>query len=240
MHLPGVIYIKLEITPAAFGDFRGRDLGVVKKNCVAEQQVGNTVTGLLTAALNRCLLITTACANARLILEIVTEESPEFQVVRSLNQGEVVFPDIEIFAILPRSLVPDVCITAGAPEERRYRASNVSVRFREDRRNGGSDLVFECLAVRRRGDDDVVAGDRKLKFVDGFRRQSVRQLNCKTMAGLTPVRRQRWIWRVSPEITCRAQMRPFLVDITHHQIHPVSDINVTADQILAGVDRLNC
>src|SRR5829696_1317709 len=117
MYLPGVVRVKLEITPTSFSNFRRSNFSVVKKNCVAEQEVCNTVTRLFAASLNRRLLITAAGANARLIFEVVTEESTEFQVVRARNQREVVFPDIKVLAILPRSLVPDVCVSACAPEE---------------------------------------------------------------------------------------------------------------------------
>ena len=86
------------------------------------------MTGLFTASLNRRLLVTTTSADARLVFEVVTEEGAEFQVVISLDQREVVFPDIEIFAIGPRSLVPDVGVSTRTPEQRRNRAADVAVR----------------------------------------------------------------------------------------------------------------
>ena len=72
MNLPGVVRIKLEIAPTSFSDLSCGDFSVVKKNGVAKQQVCNTVTGLLTASLNRRLLITATGADARLIFEVVS------------------------------------------------------------------------------------------------------------------------------------------------------------------------
>src|SRR5215203_4930577 len=201
MELPCVVHIKLGITPATFSDLCRRDFSVVKQNSVAEQKVCNTVTSLLAAALNRSLLIATARANARLVLEIVTEESTKLQVMRARNEREIIFPNIEILAVVPGRLVPDVCVTACSPEERRDRAANVSICFRKHGRYCRCDFIFQRLAFRRRGDNDVVTGDRKLKFVNGPRRQRIRQLNGKGVARLTPVRRKRRIWRVAPEIT---------------------------------------
>ncbi len=114
---------------------------------------------LLAASLNRKLLITTTCAVARLVFEVVTKETAELPLVRSFNEGEVVFPTVEVFTIGPGRLVPDVRVTACAPEKRWNSAANGAVTVREDRRNLGSNLILQRLRVRRSGDDDVVAGD---------------------------------------------------------------------------------
>ena len=81
MQLPGVVCVELGITPTSFSNFCGRDFGVVKKNCVLEQQVGNAVTSLFASALDGELLVTTARAITRLILEVVAEEAAEFPLV---------------------------------------------------------------------------------------------------------------------------------------------------------------
>src|SRR6185369_13012978 len=94
VHFPGVVSIKLPIAPAAIRNFRSRDLGVVQEHRVLEQQVSNAIQGLLAASLNRRLLVTTTRAVAGLVFEVVTEETAELPLVRSLNEREVVFPDI--------------------------------------------------------------------------------------------------------------------------------------------------
>ena len=58
------------------------------------------------------------------------------------------------------------------------------------------------------------------------------------MARLTPVRGQRRIWRVAPEVTGSAFVIPVLIDVANHQVHLVSDGDVTADEILTSIDRL--
>src|SRR5215212_2547250 len=116
MQLPRVIRIKLVITPTSVSDVSCLYLGIVNKNSILEQQVGNTVASLLTASLNGGLLITTAAANARFVFEVVTEEPTKLQVVRSLYEREVIFPNVEIFTVRPRRLVPDVGISACTPE----------------------------------------------------------------------------------------------------------------------------
>src|SRR6185436_14509600 len=170
MHFPGVICVKLPVAPAAFRDFRCLDLGVIQEHCVADEQVGNTVTGLLAAALNRSSLVTATSAAARLVFEVVTKQAAELPLVRSLNEREVVFPDIEVFTIGPGSLVPDVGVTTCTPEKRRDSAADGAVRVRKHCGDPGSDLILQRLRYRCSSDDDVVTRDRKLKFVDGLRR----------------------------------------------------------------------
>src|SRR6185503_13363405 len=99
----------------------------VEKHGVFQQQVRNAVQCLLAASLNCKLLITTARAVARFVFEVVTKEAAELPLVRSLNQREVVFPDIKVFTIGPGRLVPDVRITACTPEKRRNSAADQSV-----------------------------------------------------------------------------------------------------------------
>src|SRR5215212_5427317 len=106
MQLPRVIRIKLVITPTSVSDVSCLYLGVVNKNSILEQQVGNTVTSLQTASLNGGLLITTAAADAGFVFEVVTKEPAELQIVRSLYEREVIFPNVEIFAVRPRRLMP--------------------------------------------------------------------------------------------------------------------------------------
>ena len=183
MEFPDVVYIKLKVAPASFGDFCGRDFSVVKQNRVFQQQVGNTVAGLFTATLDRELLVTAARATTWFILEVVTEETAKFPLVRSLDQREVVFPDVQVFAIGPWRLVPDIGVTTCSPEKRRHRAANSSVRVRKNCRNLGSDFILQRLGFRRGGDDDVVAGDRELEFVDGFGGDRVRQFTAKLWLG---------------------------------------------------------
>src|SRR5688572_6235441 len=111
MNLVCVVHVELEILPTTVSGFRGRDLGVIKEHGVSEQKVANTVPGLLTASLNRRLLIAAARADTRLVLVVVTKQSADLQIVRSKNQREVIFPNVEIFAIGPWRLVPDVRVT---------------------------------------------------------------------------------------------------------------------------------
>src|SRR5687768_13949772 len=108
MDLVGVVHVELIIAPATFSNFGGLDFGVVKENGVTQQQVGDAVTGLLTATLNRRLLVTTARANTRLVLEVMAEKTADFQIVVPEHHRKVVFPDVEIFTIGPRRLVPDI------------------------------------------------------------------------------------------------------------------------------------
>src|SRR5215467_3093912 len=114
MNLPGVVAVEFVIVPTPIGDFRVGDFRVVDEYGVFEEQVGNTVTGLQAAALNGLLLVTTTCADARLVFVIVAEESAKLEIVRTGDQREVIFPDVKIFAVLPRSLVPDVCVSTHA------------------------------------------------------------------------------------------------------------------------------
>src|SRR5215213_2490634 len=116
MHFPRVVCIELKITPTSVSDVSSFYLRVVNENGILEQQVGNTVTRLQTATLDGGLLITTAAANTRFVFEVVTEEAAELPFVRSLNQREVVFPDIEVFAIRPGGLMPDIGISTSTPE----------------------------------------------------------------------------------------------------------------------------
>ena len=81
MQLPRVVYIKLEVAPASLSNFGILYLGVISQGRIAEQQVGNTVAGVYTAALDSCLLITATTTDARFVFKVVTEESAEFQVV---------------------------------------------------------------------------------------------------------------------------------------------------------------
>src|SRR5262249_28629321 len=51
-------------------------------------------------------------------------------------------------------------------------------------------------------------------------------------------RRERRIRRVAPEVAGSCKVRPFLVDVAHHQVRLVVERDVTADRILACIDRL--
>ena len=79
MNLVRVVYVDLEILPATF-NFCGRDLGVVKEDRVSEQQVADTVKGLLAASLNRGLLVSCS-APARFVFEVMTEQSADLEIV---------------------------------------------------------------------------------------------------------------------------------------------------------------
>ena len=59
------------------------------------------------------------------------------------------------------------------------------------------------------------------------------------MAGLIPVRADRREAGISPEVAARVQVRPGLIRILDQQIHLLGDVDVTANTVLAGVDRLN-
>src|SRR6185369_7350836 len=172
MNLPRIVCIELEVMPTAVTDFGVRDLGVVEQRRIFQQQVGDAVSGNFATTLNRKLLVTTTRAAAGLILEVVTEETAELQIVCTGDQREVVFPDVKVFAVLPRRLVPDVGVTTRAPEQRRRSAANRTV-VREDRRELGSDFGLQRFRSRVGRDDDVVAGDRELELVYRFRRQRV-------------------------------------------------------------------
>src|SRR5829696_3682918 len=171
MHFPGIVYIELVIAPTTFSNFRRGNFSVVKKNRVSEQQVSNTVTGLFAASLDRSLLTTATGANAWLVFEVMTEQGAEFQIVRSGNQGEIIFPDVKVFAILPWGLVPDVRVAACTPEKRWDGAADASVRIRKNCWYLGRDFLFKSLALGRGIDDDVVAGNGELEFVNRSRRQ---------------------------------------------------------------------
>src|SRR5688572_13885106 len=111
MKLPRVVHVKLKIAPAAFSDFGVCYFSVVEKNGVPEQQVGDAVQGLFPAALDSQLLVTTTRTPARLIFEVMTVESANFQIVRSEHQREIVFPNVKIFTIGPWRLVPYIRVT---------------------------------------------------------------------------------------------------------------------------------
>ena len=81
MNLPRVVAIELEVVPTSVADFGFRDLGVVELHRVFQQQVGDAVSGLLATTLNRELVVAAARAAAWLILEVVTEETAELQIV---------------------------------------------------------------------------------------------------------------------------------------------------------------
>src|SRR5262245_58454759 len=98
------------------------------------------------------------------------------------DQGDVVFPDVQVFAIGPWSLVPDIGVTTRAPEQRWNRSADVSVLLRKYGRNRCCDLIFKRLTLRARANDDVVAGDGELEIVNHVRRQRIGQLNRKTVA----------------------------------------------------------
>src|SRR5688500_11487769 len=100
---------------------------------------------MVATALDCHLLVTTSRTRAGLVFEVVTEETADFQIVVAEDQREVVFPDVEIFTIGPRRLVPDVGITAGAPKERRDLSANLLVAMREHGRNLRRDLVLQRL-----------------------------------------------------------------------------------------------
>src|SRR5689334_8883045 len=146
--------------PTTISNFRGGDFAVIHEHGVFEQEVGDTVTGLQATSLNRNLLVATTGAVAGLVFEVMTEQAAKLPLVRALNQREVIFPDIEVFTIGPRRLVPDVGVSALTPEKRRNSTANRAVAVvREDGRNLGSDLILQRLRLRRSSDDDVVAGD---------------------------------------------------------------------------------
>src|SRR5215213_1813663 len=116
MYLPSVVCVELKVTPTSVSYVSSFYLGVVNKDGILKQQVGNTVPSLQAATLNGRLLITTAAANAGFVFEVVTEEATKFQVVRSLYEREVVLPNVEILTIRPGGLMPDVGISTCTPE----------------------------------------------------------------------------------------------------------------------------
>ena len=67
--------------PATISDFSSSDFAVVEQHRIFEQEIGNTVERLLTASLNRRLLITAARAAARLIFEVVAEQTTKLPLV---------------------------------------------------------------------------------------------------------------------------------------------------------------
>src|SRR5262249_9486473 len=123
--------------------------------------------------------------------------------------------------------------------ERRDCAADGSIpTLRKDCRNLRSDLVFERLSLWIGRDDDVVTGGRELKFVDGLRRNRIRQLHHKAVAWLATIRGNGRVWSVAPEIIRSAQVRPLLLDVTNHQIRFGIERDVAADRVLTSVDRL--
>src|SRR5262245_2575298 len=114
------------------------DLGVVNERKVFYQQVSYTVAGLVTTSTYGVGLIATGCPNTRFVFEVVSEKSAEFHFMISNHFREVVFPNIEILAIIPGRLVPERVLPAGPPEHWRRTVPCVIVMWkhcREDRHN---------------------------------------------------------------------------------------------------------
>src|SRR6185436_16495956 len=94
--------------------------------------------------------------------------------------GEVVFPNEEVFMILPRRLVPNGRVAIRTP----VCWHSHSRRLREDGGKLRGNLTVERFAVRIGRNKDVVASARELEFVNRCRTQRCRQLDCETMTGL--------------------------------------------------------
>src|SRR2546422_6776583 len=135
--------------------------GVVSDGNVFEQYVGHRMASMALRRGNGVKLIT---ADVGLILLVPAVECSDLEVVGSNDFREVIFPDKEVFAILPWRLVPQRFVTTWPPyKTRECRA----LWMREDGRENALNGVVERLRARAGVDEDIVAGTRKLKLVDG-------------------------------------------------------------------------
>src|SRR6185369_196400 len=89
------------------------DLSVAAERQVDVQQVGNRIAR---ARVGAAELGETIRAINQLILDIMAEESADFEAVIADHFREVILPDEEIFVILPRRFVPERRIPIRSPE----------------------------------------------------------------------------------------------------------------------------
>src|SRR5712691_1793000 len=105
------------------------------------------MTSLVATALDSVGLVATAGTRCGFILDTVTEEGAEFEIVRARDLREVILPDEEIFVILPRRLVPQLLISAGTPEKWWRTHSCVRCCVRKNRGKLSKDIFDEPLAL---------------------------------------------------------------------------------------------
>src|SRR5205807_1068780 len=160
----------------------------------------------------------------------MTDQGAEFEIVGTGHLGEVVFPNEEVFVILPRRLVPKSRISICAPVCWQAHAGRLWENGREFRGN----VSLECHSCCIRRNYDVVSGARELELVNRSRTQGRRQLDGKTMAGLVPIRGQGWERRIAPEVPRRIPVCPGLICILDQQIHLLADVDVSSNTVLTG------
>src|SRR5207302_7102608 len=101
------------------------------------------------------------------VLDVMTDQGAEFEIVGTGHLGEVVFPNEEVFVILPRRLVPKSRISICAPVCWQAHAGRLWENGREFRGN----VILECHSCCIRRNYYVVSGARELELVNSSRTQ---------------------------------------------------------------------
>src|SRR6266478_2145060 len=136
--------------------------------------------------------------------------------------------------ILPRRLVPKSRISICSP----VCWQALAWRFWKHSGELRGDLIIKRLARLIRCNLDVISSARELKLVDRSRTQGRRQLNGETVTRLIPIRSQSGERRVAPEVPGRTPVRPGLICIFDQQVHLLRNVDVAANTVLPGLDRL--
>src|SRR6266436_1301408 len=116
------------------------DLGVTSKRQVFVQQLGDSIAG---ARVSATILRDAVGALCQFVLDVMADQTAEFQIAFSSHLGKVVFPNEEVFVILPGRLVPQsrisICTTPVCWQTHTWC-------LREDSRKLGRDIAVKGLA----------------------------------------------------------------------------------------------
>src|SRR6266566_2302962 len=177
----GIVSVEFKVMPPTERRLVMVNFGVASKWYVFEEQLGDGVAGVRART---TILGNAVSALSQFVLDIVACQTAKLEIVGTGYLGEVVFPNEEVFVILPRRLMPKSRISISTPVCRQAHAC----RFREDCRKLRRDVVIQGLARFVGRDLNVVAGARELELVDRGRTQGGRKLDCEAVAGLIPIR----------------------------------------------------
>src|SRR5438552_7464026 len=87
-------------------------LGVASQRYVFEKNLCDEIARVG----GRATILSNAVSSlGQFILDVMTDQGAEFEIVRTGHLGEVVFPNEEVFVILPRRLMPKRRIAISSP-----------------------------------------------------------------------------------------------------------------------------